>query len=119
MLNQLLHASRFQQQAAVVTERLRELLQEPIAARLAALERLHGDRERAAEVRRERSRRRLMDGTLSAITVFAGVYALIGTVQVALDASLIGPIQAVTATALVTVGALVTGWAVFNWTSRR
>lgn len=119
MLNQLLHASRFEQQAAVVTERLRELLQEPIAARLAALERLHGDRERAAEVRRERSRRRLMDGTLSAITVFAGVYALIGTVQVALDASLIGPIQAVTATALVTVGALVTGWAVFNWTSRR
>ncbi|MEV0893388.1 hypothetical protein [Promicromonospora sp. MEB111] len=119
MLNQLLHASRFEQQAAVVTERLRELLQEPIAARLAALERLHGDRERAAEARRERSRRRLMDGTLSAITVFAGVYALIGTVQVALDASLIGPIQAVTATALVTVGALVTGWAVFNWTSRR
>ena len=51
--------------------------------------------------------------------VFAGVYALIGTVQVALDASLIGPIQAVTATALVTVGALVTGWAVFSWTSRR
>ncbi|MFI2363249.1 hypothetical protein [Promicromonospora sp. NPDC019610] len=119
MLNQLLHASRFEQQAAVVTERLRELLQEPIAARLAALERLHGDRERAAEIKRERSRRRLMDGTLSAITVFAGVYALIGTVQVALDASLIGPIQAVTATALVTVGALVTGWAVFNWTSRR
>ncbi|WP_157237204.1 hypothetical protein [Promicromonospora sukumoe] len=119
MLNQLLHASRFEQQAAGVTERLRELLQEPIAARLAALERLHNDRERAAEARRERSRRRLMDGTLSAITVFAGVYALIGTVQVALDASLIGPLQAVTATALVTVGALVTGWAVFSWTSRR
>ncbi|MFI9489041.1 hypothetical protein ACIG47_21825 [Promicromonospora sp. NPDC052451] len=116
MLNQLLHASHFEQQAAVVTERLRELLQEPIATRLAALERLHGDRERAEEARRERSRRRLMDGTLSAITVFAGVYALIGTVQVALDAALIDGVQAVAATALVTVGALVTGLAVFNWT---
>jgi hypothetical protein len=103
----------------VVTERLRELLQEPIAARLAALERLHGDRERAAEAQRERDRRRLMDGTLSAITVFAGVYALIGTVQVALDAALIDPLQAVAATALVTVGALVTGVAVFNWTRGR
>lgn len=75
--------------------------------------RLHGDRERAAEAKRERGRRRLMDGTLSAITVFAGVYALIGTVQVALDAALIGPLQAVTATALVT------GLAVFNWTRGR
>lgn len=119
MLNQLLQAAHFEQQAAVVTERLRELLQEPIAARLAALERLHGDRERAAEAKRERGRRRLMDGTLSAITVFAGVYALIGTVQVALDADLIGPLQAVTATALVTIGALVTGVAVFNWTRGR
>jgi hypothetical protein len=119
MLNQLLQASHFEQQAAVVLERLRELLQEPIAARLAALERLHGDRERAAEAKRERSRRRLMDGTLSAITVFAGVYALIGTVQVAMDAGLINGVQAVAATALVTVGALVTGWTVFTWTSRR
>lgn len=119
MLHQMLHAYRFEEQAAVVTERLRELLQEPIAARLAALERLHGDRERAAEAKRERSRRRLMDGTLSAITVFAGVYALIGTVQVAMDAGLISALQAVAASALVTVGALVTGLAVFNWTRRR
>src|SRR5690606_37440756 len=101
MLTQLLHASRFEQQAALVTERLRELLQEPIAARLAALERLHGDRRREEEAARERSRRRLMDGTLSAITVFAGVYALIGTVQVALDAGLLGAAEAVVATALV------------------
>lgn len=119
MLTQLLHASRFEQQAALVTERLRELLQEPIAARLAALERLHGDRRREEEAARERSRRRLMDGTLSAITVFAGVYALIGTVQVALDAGLLGAAEAVVATALVTVSALVTGWAVFHWSRRR